>query len=388
MANAAVIAFHNENMAKEKERVRLRIANGTKASSPQIISYRRQHPDFHGIKTNPKGSFNALQFKNKDETHAPFASEVSMSGGVIKDFRLAQKLLKQRATSSANIQLAKEGAPPLETGVTSFSEIEAKQIELNQLLGELEDVISDGVSTAIDFTSNLRRIFNLYIQLLPIQSSRSLTEFLRFFGEVVESALPRVRAVGARRDGRRNRMVVDYFSGVPPGSGGLIKITEEFIPYSTADTKTKNTVVKALVQKYATAIGSRLERGREADRAREAREEAVAADAAPQAQAVPVPAAAPEEDLEGFVDARGPEPTPAEVAIQVGEGEIVNSDEEFGLFLIRRADGNGFTVVDNGNIDPAANSVSRRVANRTFQALRNMYAALRAGQLAEEAGAV
>jgi hypothetical protein len=164
----------------------------------------------------------------------------------------------------------------------------------------------------------------------------------------------------------------------------LIKITEEFIPYSTADAKTKNTVVKALVQKYATAIGSRLERGREADRAREAREEAQEADAvAP--QAVPVPAA--EEDLEGFVDARG-EPNPAELAAQVGEGEIVNSDEEFGLFLIRRADGNGFTVVDNGNIDPAANSVSRRAANRTFQALRNMYVALRAGQLAEEAGAV
>ena len=252
MANNAVIAFHNANAEDERRRLALRIAQGTKASSPEIISYRIQHPSFHGIITNPKGSFNSVFFKNKDETHAPFASEIR--GGVIKDFRYAQKLLKQRADSAQNIMLAKEGQLPLEKPLLEMTDIESKGLELNQMLQDLQDAVEAGgtASGFADTSSVLRRIFSLYITLLPSFEPRQIQQFIVFFESIAESALPRVRRAGAdrMRQGRLNRLVTEYMIGGPEGGGGLIELSRDYIPFAKSEMRVKSAKIREFVRKY------------------------------------------------------------------------------------------------------------------------------------------
>lgn len=182
MASPDVIRFHNENLAKERERVRIRIANGTKGSSPAVISYRRQHPDFKGIKTT-NSSGNKLFFVNKSDTHAPFASE--MIGGVIKDFRAAQRLLKQRAESSRNIELEKAGEPPIESPLLELSDVESRSLELNNLLQQVQDAVDAGeVSSTL--LPDLKNILRLFVSLLPTYSESELGDFKQFFGDQIQ----------------------------------------------------------------------------------------------------------------------------------------------------------------------------------------------------------
>ena len=134
MASAAVLAFHAANQADERRRVALRIANGTKASSPQIISARHQDPSFKGLPDNSTGSRNAPFFVNTNQRGHPFDGIV---GGVIKDYRFARELLDRRAKSSAELQALKEGMPlqPETPGpLLSLSPEDSRSLELNQLL--------------------------------------------------------------------------------------------------------------------------------------------------------------------------------------------------------------------------------------------------------------
>ena len=118
-------------MDDERRRVMLRIANGTKASSPQIISQRRQNPQYKGLPDNSTGSRTTTFFNTTNQRDLPFAQ---MTGGVLKDFKFAKALLDQRAKSSAALDALREGIPPTESPILELSDVESRSLELNNLL--------------------------------------------------------------------------------------------------------------------------------------------------------------------------------------------------------------------------------------------------------------
>lgn len=182
MASPAASAFHAEKMAAGKRSVAIRIENGTKATTPRVISYHRQHRAFNGIPTNPLGSGARLFFVNNDETHKPFASE--MTGGVITDFRLAKKLLDQRARSSANIDLREEGLEPNPSPLLELDAVESRSLELNNQLQQLQDAVEAGEITS-SLVPELKNTLRLFVALIPTFSGKQLADFQEFFGNMI-----------------------------------------------------------------------------------------------------------------------------------------------------------------------------------------------------------
>jgi hypothetical protein len=182
MASPAASAFHAEKMAAGKRSVAIRIENGTKATTPRVISYHRQHRAFNGIPTNPLSSGARLFFVNNDETHKPFASE--MKGGVIQDFRLAKKLLDQRARSSANIDLASQGLEPNPSPLLELDAVESRSLELNNQLQQLQDAVEAGEITS-SLVPELKNTLRLFVALIPTFTGKQLADFQEFFGNMI-----------------------------------------------------------------------------------------------------------------------------------------------------------------------------------------------------------
>lgn len=182
MAGEISRSYHDELRAEERQRVALRIANGTKASSPQIISHRRQHPDYTGSGGDAVGSFNSPFFANKDE------SDKQLSGGVLRHFDYAQRILKQRAQDDLARTAEKEGIPSALSGIQGeppiLSERESRELELNQLLSALQDEIESGNVGSIAFTE-VRQIPRLLISLTPGFSAQELARLRRFIGDMI-----------------------------------------------------------------------------------------------------------------------------------------------------------------------------------------------------------
>jgi hypothetical protein len=194
MAADIVRNFHQELMAEEKKRVALRIANGTKASSPQIVSFRRQNPEYTGAGGDAQGSFNRPFFANKDE------SDKVLSGGVLRHFQYAQKILGQRAKDTLARQAAAEGVPEgaLPQGEPPvLDERESRELELNQLLSALQDEVESGNISQVAF-SDIKAIPRLLIALVPSFTPEELTRLLRFVGDMRNDIITeQLRAQGA-----------------------------------------------------------------------------------------------------------------------------------------------------------------------------------------------
>lgn len=193
MAADIVQNFHQELMAQERKRVALRIANGTKASSPQIISFRRQHPDYTGAGGDAQGSFNRPFFANKDE------SDKQLSGGVLRHFQYAQKILGQRAKDSLAQQAAMEGIPEAarpQGEPPVLDERESRELELNQLLSALQDEIESGNISQVAF-SDVKAIPRLLIALVPAFTPEELARLYRFIDDMRNDILTeQLRAQG------------------------------------------------------------------------------------------------------------------------------------------------------------------------------------------------
>lgn len=182
MAGEISRAYHDELRAEERQRVALRIANGTKASSPQIVSYRRQHPDYTGSGGDAVGSFNRPFFANKDE------SQKQLSGGVLRNFQYARSILGQRAKDDLARQAELQGVPGevarAEGEPPILSERESRELELNQLLSALQDEIESGNVGGIAFTE-VKQIPRLLISLIPGFSAQELARLRRFVGDML-----------------------------------------------------------------------------------------------------------------------------------------------------------------------------------------------------------
>jgi hypothetical protein len=182
MAGEISRAYHDELRAEERQRVALRIANGTKASSPQIVSYRRQHPDYTGAGGDAVGSFNRPFFANKDE------SQKQLSGGVLRNFEYARSILGQRAKDDLALQAELQGVPGevarAEGEPPILSERESRELELNGLLSALQNEVESGNVGSIAF-SDVRQIPRLLISLVPGSTPQELARLRRFVGDMI-----------------------------------------------------------------------------------------------------------------------------------------------------------------------------------------------------------
>jgi hypothetical protein len=187
MATPAVQQFHNDNMRQERERVLLRIANGTKASSPNVISIRQSHPTYKGLPDNSTGSRTMPFFASKDESHCPIEEKIRMRGGVLhtkagKEY--GYEILKRRARDDINQRAAVEGLPPTPAPLTELSEEESKSLELDQLLNALNDAIATGDVRAINQSINITLLPRLMVALAPTFSGAKLGALESFISDM------------------------------------------------------------------------------------------------------------------------------------------------------------------------------------------------------------
>jgi len=234
MATLNVIAFHNEKMAQEKERVMMRIANGLKSDSSSIIARRMMNPSFRGMVNNSTGSRNMPFFATKDEsnvtleskiklrggkiqrrdvfvphhqialpieTHveatnqldmnpniiaSPFIAPEKMHGGVLTNFKYATKILKRRADDVRNMELDAEGLQRNATVLTVLSEIDSRKLELANVLDFVGQSVANG-DYGIVSSVETRNMFRLIIALAPILTEAEIGDIISILDNIIEN---------------------------------------------------------------------------------------------------------------------------------------------------------------------------------------------------------
>lgn len=193
MASPATIDFHNAKMAQERARVALRIANGTKASSPNIISYRHSHPTFKGLPDNSTGSRNQPFFAMKDESQISLEDKLAarmMRGGVLNTdagMKYAKSILKRRAIDTTNEDLAREGLPAQPQPLLELDEVESRSLELNNIIDAIDDALNAGTAFAIPL-SEVTKLPRLLIALSPTFNERKITALIDVLDDLFQRA--------------------------------------------------------------------------------------------------------------------------------------------------------------------------------------------------------
>jgi len=194
MATPAVIGFHNATGIEERNKVLLRIQQGTKASSPQIRSYRRQHLDIYQphatLPDNSTGSKNRPFYASNGESSFSL-EDMKMRGGVLstkEGQKYGKFLLNRRANDIRAKDLVAQGIEPssvLPSGETVLTPDESKALELNNLLQGVSDA-----TEASDFSSltiaDLKNIPRLMITTLPTMTDQNFAELFEFIREMTE----------------------------------------------------------------------------------------------------------------------------------------------------------------------------------------------------------
>jgi hypothetical protein len=163
---------------------------------------------------------------SKDESGRPNAMEIvamnqgKLSGGVVKDYRYARKILDQRARDSANLDLEAQGLPPQGQPMFEMSRDDSLALELNQLLQNITSSIDEGRLS--DLTVNeLKNVPRLLIQLLPTMTPQEAVELIRFMDDDILEELINLNpktAAGVRVE-RYFTNVRDYIKDVVPFLG-------------------------------------------------------------------------------------------------------------------------------------------------------------------------
>lgn len=181
MATPAVRSFHEEGMAEARRAVALRIAQGTKASSPQLLAARWHRHDFKGLPDNSTGSKNRPFYSNPDQSDKILEAQ-PLKGGVLRDYKYARFLLDRRAKDTSDQAMRKEGIIPPERAALELTPEESRSLELNTLLQLLQDSVETG--TLVDIGTlmpDLKNILRLFIALLPTFTGEQLANFQVFF---------------------------------------------------------------------------------------------------------------------------------------------------------------------------------------------------------------
>jgi hypothetical protein len=244
MASDEIRAFWNDGVRQERERVALRIAEGTKATSPAVRSLRRLNPGFYfnPLPDNSSGSKIRLFDTNKDESGRPnammkvFANQQhKLKGGVLTDYRYARGILDRRARDATNIQLESEGLPPNPEVMAELTAVESKQLELDILLQNIVAQIASGQASQLTL-NDLRGLPRLLIQLVPTYSPADATQLLQFIGDDIIQPLRDEQDTDQRKVARR---IDEFFEACK-------LFIEKMMPFLGLDENTKGRASKTL----------------------------------------------------------------------------------------------------------------------------------------------
>jgi hypothetical protein len=240
MASDIVRNFHNEQMAQERERVALRIANGTKASSSEIIGQRMRNPSFKGLPDNSTGSKNRPFFANKDESNVSLEEKVALRGGVVRNYKYAQKILGRLAEGTQAIDLAKEGIPVPSKPIPELTALEEKQLEFNDRLYMLGEVVQNKVLGRFDVKdiNELPRLLMTIAPSLRMPQIADLSEYLDELALEIQSQIPGGAAGAAAAAPIRGR---------PPVPGGRTAAERAKIKEEAAELGSFKSVIFSLV---------------------------------------------------------------------------------------------------------------------------------------------
>jgi hypothetical protein len=198
MASDEIRAFWNEGVKSERERVLLRISQGTKATSPAIRSTRRLNPGFYfnPLPDNSSGSKIRPFDLAKDESGRPNAmmkvamrqrGELPITGGV-KDYQYAKSILNRRARDASNLALEAQGLPPQAEPIATLSELDSRNLELNLLLQNIQNQIEGGLYSQLTI-NDLKGLPRILISVLPSYSTAEATDLLRFINDDILAVL-------------------------------------------------------------------------------------------------------------------------------------------------------------------------------------------------------
>lgn len=263
MATPEVMSFHNANAISERERVRLRIQQGTKASSPDIRSYRRQHLAIYAphatLPDNSTGSKNRPFYATKDESHISLEDKVKMRGGVLstpEGQKYAQFILKRRAKDIVKQDLEAQGIEPStvlpEGADLTLTPDESKSLELNTLLQSISDAVEARDFSGLTIT-DLKNIPRLMVNILPKMTQSRFAELVRFIEELMEELEAIIKpkededdddAIEAMERGDRSvkgaERIYNYLDGI-------LTLLTEFAKVLGRDEASKTATLRALV---------------------------------------------------------------------------------------------------------------------------------------------
>ena len=176
--------FHAGSQAIMRQQVKELCRMGTMACNAEALAKRRQEFAVRQPYPHRTGPFTQLFFVTQDQSYKPLGER--KEGGVIKDFRYAQHLLKQREADFKNQEAAKEDLPPVAPQMLELSPEESQTLELNNLLTQLDDSIELGTLSGFE-VGDLKNLLRLLVRLSTIYTEERLVSLLDYFDSLIPS---------------------------------------------------------------------------------------------------------------------------------------------------------------------------------------------------------
>jgi len=139
-----------------------------------------------GLMKDESGRPDAQQIvaMNQAKHHFSHSAPVKMEGGVLRHFKYAQQILKQRARDTENVNLASQSLPGVMEPGIELSEVDSRTLELNNLLSSIDESIE--LTTITNLTVNeLKKVPRLIIYLSASFDDGKLTELIDFIDEII-----------------------------------------------------------------------------------------------------------------------------------------------------------------------------------------------------------
>lgn len=188
MSQPEALLFHQQRYADAIKSVQDQIKFGTKASSPEKVAYRYAHPTYQGVPQNNSGGFNRPFFSNKDESHCPLEEKIRLRGGISRqNYPYVEQILNRRVNDATNIQLMKEGQPPIPESMPVLTELDSRLLDLNNNLRALSDLVEQGPTGISSITfQEFNKLPRQLVQLAPTMTPAQLTQIIQFLGDIEE----------------------------------------------------------------------------------------------------------------------------------------------------------------------------------------------------------
>lgn len=237
--------FHNKQMEEARQNIRLRLELGTKSGSPKQLDKKRLKPLYYSnpLPDNSSGSKIRPFQTSKDESGRPTPMEMvlanqkrnkGMRGGVIKDFRVARRLLDRRAEDVRNMELEAEGLPRQESAPVILTTDDSLALELNNVLSTLQKSISSGLFDRITL-QELKNVPRLLLNVLPSYTPTDVNELIQFIDDDIITEL--INKPGGPTD--ISDTLEKFFDKVR-------NFLRKIIPFMASDLQTKSTAIRRI----------------------------------------------------------------------------------------------------------------------------------------------